>query len=203
MESNVNLNSKTALVVIDVQQGFDDPQWGERNNPQAEANIERLLGAWRAASLPVFHIQHDSLAPTGFFRPGAPGHCAKKEAVPLPGEPVYHKSVNSGFIGTNLGPDLTAQAITGLVFTGLTTNHCVSTTTRMAGNLGYDSYVVADATATFERAHLDGRMRSAEEVHLAALSDLAGEFATVIGTEDALSAATAFAASRASAPTMD
>jgi nicotinamidase-related amidase len=199
----MNLNSKTALVVIDVQQGFCDPKWGERNNPQAEANIERLLGAWRAAGLPVFHIQHDSVTPTGFFRPGTPGHCAKPEATPLPGEPVYHKSVNSGFIGTNLGPDLTAQAITALVFTGLTTNHCVSTTTRMAGNFGYDSYVVADATATFERAHLDGRMRSAEEVHLAALSDLAGEFATVIGTEDALSAAAAFAASHVSAPTMD
>jgi nicotinamidase-related amidase len=182
----VNTDTNTALIVIDTQMGFNDPKWGSRNNPDAEANIAQLLAAWRDAHLPVVHVHHDSVSPKGIFRPGTPGHRAKPEATPLKGEPVYHKSVNSAFIGTHLEADLRRRGITTLVITGLTTNHCVSTTTRMAGNLGFETYLVSNATATFERAHLDGRMRSADEVHLAALSDIHGEFATVVDTLEVL-----------------
>ncbi|MDP9098432.1 MAG: cysteine hydrolase, partial [Verrucomicrobiota bacterium] len=184
----MHIDRHTGLVIIDTQMGFNDPKWGARNNPQAEANIARLLSGWRAARLPIFHVHHDSVSPAGVFRPGSAGHFPKPEAVPLEHEPVYHKSVNSAFIGTQLEHDLRAQGITALVITGLTTNHCVSTTTRMAGNLGFQTYLVSDATATFERAHVDGRPRSAEEVHLAALSDIHGEFATVVDTDQILAA---------------
>lgn len=184
----MQLPANTALLVIDVQEGFHDPRWGERNNPQAEANIARLLAAWRTAGRPVIHVQHDSTAPDGAFRPGTAGHRAKPEAMPWPGEPVHHKTVNSGFIGTRLEADLRGRGVGTLVITGLTTNHCVSTTTRMAGNLGFDTYLVADACATFARPALDGRLRPAEEVHAAALSDLQDEFATVVGTAQVLAA---------------
>ena len=94
--------------------------------------------------------------------------------------------MNSAFIGTSLEADLRKAGITILVVVGLTTNHCISTTVRMAGNLGFEVYLFSDATATFDRAGIDGRNRSADEVHAAALSDLNGEFATVIDTSSLL-----------------
>lgn len=184
----MSLPARTALIVIDVQQGFNEPRWGARNNPAAEANIARLLAAFRAAGRTVIHVQHDSAAATGAFRPGSAGHRVKPEAAPLEGERIYHKSVNSAFIGTTLEHDLRQAGIEGLVISGLTTNHCVSTTTRMAGNFGFATVIVSDATATFERMGLDGVMRPAEEVHWAALSDLSEEFATVASTDEVLTA---------------
>jgi len=183
------LPHNAALVLIDVQRGFFDPSWGERNNPQAEANIARLLAAWRASRRPIFHVHHDSQSPHGCFRPGTPGNLPKVEAEPLPGEPVHRKHVNSGFIGTRLEEDLRAAGINTLVIVGLTTNHCVSTTARMAGNFGFNTFVVSDATATFARAHVDGCLRPAQEVHDAALSDLNEEFATIVTTDAVLAAA--------------
>lgn len=179
-----DLPATTALVVIDVQQGFFDRDWGERNNPGAEANIAALIAAWRQTGRPVHHVHHASRSPAGKFRKGAPGHAPKSEALPQKGEPIHIKDVNSGFIGTDLEAALRREGVDTLVIVGLTTNHCVSTTTRMAGNLGFETFIVSDATATFERLGLDGRMRSAEDVHNAALSDLSGEFATVVTTAD-------------------
>ena len=181
-----SLNSSAALLVIDVQQGFSDPSWGPRNNPDAEANVSRLLAAWRETGRPAFHVHHDSSSVSGSFVPGTPGNAPKPEAVPRHGEPVYHKTVNSGFIGTRLEQDLRAAGIETLVVVGLTTQHCVSTTTRMSGNLGFHTYVVADATATFDQLGIDGRTRTASEVHFAALSDIDGEFATVVNTDTIL-----------------
>ena len=180
--------NSAVLVVIDVQQGFLDPSWGPRNNPGAEANIARLIAAWRRDGRPIRHIHHASRSPEGSFREGTPGHEPKPEAAPLRGEPVYLKGVNSGFIGTTLEHDLRADGTDTLVVVGLTTNHCVSTTVRMAGNLGFTAYVIEDATAAFDRAALDGTMRLAADVHAAALSDLSGEFAIVIGTDEVLQA---------------
>jgi nicotinamidase-related amidase len=179
-------NAHAALLVIDVQQGFSDPTWGPRNNPEAEANIGRLLAAWRETGRPVVHVHHDSSSPLGSFVPGSPGNAPKPEAVPLEGEPVHHKSVNSGFIGTRLEQDLRDAGIDTLAIVGLTTQHCVSTTTRMAGNLGFRAYVVADATATFDQIGLDGRKRPASDVHFGALSDLNHEFATIVETQTLL-----------------
>ena len=177
------INTHAALLLIDVKQGFSDGSWGPRNNPHAEANIARLLRAWRETGRPIFHVHHDSSSPNGRFVPGTPGNAPRAEALPLAYEPVHHKKVNSGFIGTMLEQDLRAAAIDTLVIVGLTTQHCVSTTARMAGNLGFDTYVVADATATFDQVGIDGRQRAATEVHFAALSDLNGEFATIVETE--------------------
>ena len=180
------LPMNTTLVVIDVQRGFLDSSWGPRNNPGAEANIARLIAAWRGRGQPVRHLHHSSRSPAGSFYKGTPGHEAMLEAAPAPGEPIHQKQVNSGFIGTSLERDLRAGGVDTLVIVGLTTNHCVSTTTRMAGNLGFTTYVVEDATATFDRLGLAGERRPAGEVHAAALSDLSGEFATVVRTDEIL-----------------
>jgi len=171
-----------ALLVIDMQLGFDEPAWGPRNNPDAERNVAALIAAWRAAGAPIIHVHHDSPDPSGHFRRGTPGHAVKAEARPAPGETVYRKTVNSAFIGTSLEADLRRAGIGRLAIVGLTTNHCVSTTARMAGNLGFETFVAADATATFDRANLDGTVRPAAEVHASALSDVQDEFARIVDT---------------------
>jgi nicotinamidase-related amidase len=182
------LNSNTALLVIDMQLGFDDPAWGARNNPMAEVNVAAALAAWRTAGVPVIHVHHDSPGPSGLLRHGTRGNAPKPEAAPIAGEPIYRKSVNSAFIGTTLEADLRELGIDAVVIAGLTTNHCISTTARMAGNLGFKTFVLADATAAFDRANLDGKIRLANDVHDAALSDLQGEFAEIIDTNRALAA---------------
>ena len=182
------LDCRAALLVVDMQKGFDDPAWGARNNPRAEAHVAMLLQAWRDAAARVIHVHHCSSSPTGRFRPGTAGSRVKPQALPAAGELLYYKWTNSAFIGTSLEADLQQRQIGTLVVVGLTTNHCISTTVRMAGNLGFRTYVVADATATFDRAGADGRMRPAEDVHNAALGDLAGEFAEVVDARSVIRA---------------
>jgi nicotinamidase-related amidase len=182
----MQLPQSTALIVVDVQQAFLDSRFGERNNPQAESNIARLLATWRSSGRPIRHVVHDSVEPNSLLRPDSPGNAIQAIATPNAGEPIYRKHVNSAFIGTTLENDLHRDGIETLVIVGLTTNHCVSTTARMAGNLGFKTFVVSDATASFARPALDRTLRPAEDVHSAALSDLHGEFATVIDTAEVL-----------------
>ena len=182
------MDQKTALIIIDVQNGFDDPSWGRRNNPGAEAAIARLLGAWREAKRPILHVQHLSRNPASPLRPGQRGVEIKDAVKPLPGEAVITKRVNSAFIGTDLEERLRRAGIKNLVLTGLCTDHCVSTTARMAANLGFGAIVPADACATFDRTGHDGKAYRAEEIHQTALASLHGEFATVILSETLLEA---------------
>jgi nicotinamidase-related amidase len=174
--------TNAALIVIDVQQGFLDPRWGRRNNLQAEQNIAALLAAWRRTGRPLFHVRHGSRSETGAFFPGTPGHAFNPEALPLEGETIVPKAVNSAFIGTDLETRLRAAGIATVVLCGLTTDHCVSTTARMAGNLGFHTFLVEDACATHERTGPDGTWFSAEQMHAAAVASLNGEFATVTST---------------------
>jgi nicotinamidase-related amidase len=180
------LPQNTTLILIDVQKGFDDPIWGRRNNLHAEENIARLLEAWRHAKRPIIHVQHLSRLPASPLRTNYTGSEFKPLVQPLPQEPIIQKNVNSAFIGTNLEAYLRQNALNTLVIVGLTTDHCVSTTTRMAGNLGFDTYVVSDATATFDRAGYDGNHYSAEEIHAISLTSLHHEFATVVNTDTLL-----------------
>ena len=141
----------TALLVVDLQRGFDEPRWGRRNNPFLEQRTSELLRAWRTTGRPVVHVRHMSTEPSSPLRPGQPGNEFKPETAPVAGEAVIEKRVNSAFIGTSLETDLRRTGVSRVVIVGLTTNHCVSTTARMAGNLGFATWVVSDATATFDR----------------------------------------------------
>jgi nicotinamidase-related amidase len=178
------LPRNAALLIIDVQQGFNDPKWGPRNNPDAEECIAELLARWRNDGRPVIHVQHLSREPDSPLRPEQPGVEILPAVAPHPGEPLFQKTVNSAFIGTDLDQHLRDSGIDTLVVVGLTTDHCVSTTTRMAGNLGFRAYVVADATATFAKRDHRGATYDAQSIHDAALASLHGEFAEVVDLEE-------------------
>lgn len=180
------MTKQTALIIIDVQQGLDDPRLGPRNNPAAEANIARLLAHWRACGRPIFHIQHMSTEPDSPLRPDQPGNAIKPGFEPVGDEPLIRKSVNSAFIGTDLEQRLRTAGIESVVIVGLTTDHCVSTSVRMAANLGFAPVVVADATACHDRTGPDGLHYDAETIHNLALVSLHNEFATVMTTADLL-----------------
>jgi nicotinamidase-related amidase len=173
---------ETALIVVDVQRAFDDAAyWGRRNNPECEANVAALIGAWRG---PRVYVRHDSDEPDSPLRPGRPGNAFKPE---VSGEPdlLVTKQVNSAFYGS---PDLDAwlreRGISSFALCGITTDHCVETTARMGGNLGYDVLFVLDACATFDRVGPDRELVTAEELTRATAASLHGEFATVVSTRD-------------------
>ena len=180
------------LIVIDVQRAFEDPSWGERNNPGAEANIARAIGAWRERGAPLIHVRHRSAEPEGTFIPGTEAFEFKPEAQPLDGEPVITKDVNSAFIGTDLEQRLRAAGTQAVAIVGLTTDHCCSTTTRMAANLGFETWVLGDAMATFARRAPDGELISADDIHRVELASLNDEFAEVLTTDAALARLDAF-----------
>ncbi|HTI09105.1 MAG TPA: cysteine hydrolase family protein [Puia sp.] len=177
-----------ALILVDIQKGLAELDFygGERNNPEAETNARTLLEHWREKEWPLFHIRHCSVTPGSPLTEGLPGNEFKDEVKPLPGETVIKKSVNSAFIGTYLKDLLDAQEIHTVVIAGLTTQHCVSTTVRMAGNYGYETFVAADATAAFRETGPNGEVYPAELVHQVSLATMNKEFATVLTTREIL-----------------
>lgn len=175
-------NEKTALLLIDIQEGFNGAQWGNRYNPNMEKNVTQLLKLFREKKAPVIHVQHLSRNPKSPLSPGQPGVDIMEAAKPLYGERLFQKHVNSAFIGTNLEEVLKTAGIKTLVIGGIAVDHCVSTTTRMAANLGFNVVVAADLTVAYDRKGFDGKNYPAETVHSITLASLHGEFATVMTT---------------------
>jgi nicotinamidase-related amidase len=180
----ISKKDNPALILIDIQKGFDQINyWGEeRNNPEAENNAHLLLQHWRENNLPLFHIQHCSSNPNSILHEINEGNDFKDMVKPIASETVIKKNVNSAFIGTNLKETLDTLKISTLVIVGLVTDHCVSTTVRMAGNYGYITYVVSDATAAFNKTGIEGQKFSSEFIHQTSLASLKDEFATIVNT---------------------
>lgn len=183
-----HFSENAALIIVDVQVGFAEEAYfgGNRNNPDAESKISEILQAWRDTKRPIFHIKHNSIEPTSPLRPGQSGNDIQESVAPEGDEPVIGKTVNSAFIGTDLEERLRTAGIKQVVIVGITTNHCVSTTTRMAGNFGFETYIVSDATATFDRTGSDGTLYPAQLIHDTTLANLHDEFATVLKTSQVL-----------------
>lgn len=176
-----------ALLVIDVQQGFDDAEhWGPRNNPQCEDNVAALLHEWRERGRPVVFVRHDSTGATSPLRTGQTGNDLKPT---ITGEPdlLLTKHVNSCFHGQ---PDLDAwlreRRLTGIVVSGITTNHRCDKIARVRGNLGHQVLFLLDATHTFDRSAPDGGVVTADDLARVTATNLHGEFATVVSTAQLL-----------------
>jgi nicotinamidase-related amidase len=178
---------RLALVVVDVQQGFDDgAYWGPRDNPDCEPNLLALLDSWRSAGRPVVLVRHDSGSPDSPLHPSSPGN-ALKPGVEGPHDLLVTKSVNSSFHGSpDLDGWLRERRLDGIVVCGITTNHCCETTARVGGNLGHRVLFALDATHTFDRTGPDGQVVPAAELARVTAANLHGEFATVVRTADLL-----------------
>ncbi|MBC7458508.1 MAG: cysteine hydrolase [Bdellovibrionaceae bacterium] len=172
------------MLLVDVQNGFNSPSWGERDTPEAELNISMLLKIFRQKNRHIYHVQHLSKNPTSPLRPAQSGVDFMDTVKPIFGERIFQKHVNSSFIGTQLEEVLRQEDIQSLVVVGISVDHCVSTTVRMAANLGFEVFVISDATIAHERKGFDGTLYKAELVHAITLASLHGEFATVLTTTD-------------------
>ena len=178
----------TALVLIDIQLGLQETHFygTERNNADAENNAGKILKVFRDQNRPIFHIKHNSTNPESPLYPSKKGNGFHPAVAPVSGEPIFQKNVNSAFIGTELENELKSKNIRKLVVAGLTTEHCVSTSVRMAANLGFNVTLVSDAAAAFDKTGIDGQKLSADLVHNAALANLKDEFATIKNTKTIL-----------------
>ncbi|MFL6023372.1 MAG: cysteine hydrolase family protein [Marmoricola sp.] len=177
---SIDLEPNAALIVIDVQAGFDDPYWGRRANPAAEENIGRLAAAWQAAGRPVVRVRHSSRQPGSPLAAVAPGHAYKPVVADLEPALEIGKSVHSAFHGTpDLRDWLKNAAIGQVVICGIQTNRCCETTARLAGDLGYDMLFALDATYTFDEGDIP-----AEQIMAVTAVNLDGHFGRVVNTDD-------------------
>ncbi|GHJ97100.1 hydrolase [Streptomyces sp. NE5-10] len=197
----MEIEENAALIVVDVQKGFDSAYWGRRDNPEAEGNMAALIDRWQETGRPVVFVRHDSRQAGSPLAPGTEGNAFKDFVEERRGagagpEVLVTKTVNSAFYGE---PDLDAWlrgaarggAADGrrgqLVIVGIQTNMCNETTARMGGNLGYDVLFPLDAMHTFDLAGPFGWSRTAEELTRAtAVSLHGGRFARVVTTADVL-----------------
>ena len=180
------LASNAALLIIDMQQGMNQPKLGRRNNLDAEVQMQRLLNAWRQSNRPIVHIRHISRAPDSVFWPGQPGCEFQPALQPLAHEHVVEKNVPDAFTATGLERWLHARSIRQLVVVGVITNNSVEATARSGGNLGFAVTVVSDACYTFDQTDLSGRLWPAEDVHAMSLSNLAMDYAGVVTAHEIL-----------------
>ena len=180
--------AETALLLIDVQKGVNTLEYwggasGRRNNPGAEDRLQSLLTAVREQGLPVIFSQHDSREANSPLKLSLPTGAMIDGFEPRNGEIVIRKDVNSVFIGTDLELRLREYGISRLVMAGFFTNFCVETTTRMSGNLGYDTYLAHDACAATNRIGPDGVDHDPDLVHQLAVASMHGEFCTALTSE--------------------
>jgi nicotinamidase-related amidase len=181
------MNDRVALVVVDVQQGFDDPVWGPRNNPACEENVATLIEAWRAKGQPIVYVRHDSSESESPFTPGQRGN-EFQEILSAEPDLLVVKSVNSAFHGDpDLARWLRAEGIERIAVCGIQTNMCCETTARVAANLDFEMTFVLDATHTYDLPAYDGGGTiSAEELSRVTASNLDPEFGRVVDTREAV-----------------
>lgn len=181
----------TALLLVDVQKGVNEVKYyggpsGKRNNHIAEENMRCLLTEWRRFGKRVAFTRHNSREINSPLKLGLEtGN--QIEGLEINGSDiVVEKDVNSGFIGTSLELELRRSGISRLVVMGFYTNYCIETTVRMAGNLGFDTYLVHDACAAVNTLGHDGVYYEPDLVHNMSIASLHGEFCTAISKEVAM-----------------
>ena len=186
MKYNAFIKKNPALLLVDIQKAFLEKDYPGliRNNEHAEFICGKILKKWRTLDLPIIHVRHSSTNPDSKLHKSRPGFKFNDYVTPLENEMVLTKEVNSAFIGTNLENILIKSHIDTLVIVGMTTNHCISTTVRMSGNLGFDTYLISDSTACYNTKGMNGEIIDCNTIYNSALASLQEEFATVIDSKE-------------------
>jgi nicotinamidase-related amidase len=186
MKYNAFIKKNPALLLVDIQKAFLEKDYPGliRNNEHAEFICGKILKKWRTLDLPIIHVRHSSTNPESKLHKSRPGFEFNDYVTPLETEMVLTKEVNSAFIGTNLENILIKSHIDTLVIVGMTTNHCISTTVRMSGNLGFDTYLISDSTACYNTKGINGEIIDCNTIYNSALASLQEEFATVIDSKE-------------------
>ncbi|MBO1413081.1 cysteine hydrolase family protein [Streptomyces sp. FH025] len=187
-----------ALLVIDVQESFRrQERWAAVSNPGIVGQVNKLVAHTRAEGDLVVWILHTEPGGGTAFDP-ALGHVRLIDGlVPSEGEPVITKTSHNAFTTTNLQQLLTERGIRELVVSGIRTEQCCETTTRVAADLGYDVTFVTDATATHPIEHRDApagrslaeiladpRTLSTDEITARTEYALSGRFARIATVEE-------------------
>ena len=180
------IKKNPALLLVDIQKAFLEKDYPGliRNNEHAEFICGKILKKWRTLDLPIIHVRHSSTNPESKLHNSRLGFEFNDYVTPLETEMVLTKEVNSAFIGTNLENILIKSHIDTLVIVGMTTNHCISTTVRMSGNLGFDTYLISDSTACYNTKGMNGEIIPCNTIYNSALASLQEEFATVIDSKE-------------------
>ena len=184
MENKNLIKKNPALILVDVQKAFLEKDYPgiNRNNHDAEFICGNILSKWRELKLPIIHVRHSSTNPDSKLHKSKPGFEFNDHVKPLDNEVVLTKKVNSAFIGTNLENILNNMNINTLVFIGMTTNHCISSTVRMSSNLGFETYLISDSTACYNTMGIDGKMIDCNIIYESSLANLSKEFAIIINS---------------------
>lgn len=178
-----------ALIVIDVQQGFDDPtRLGPRNNPACEEHVRALVEGFRDEGAPIVLVRHDSTDPASPLHPDRPGNAFKPVLDDVEPALLVPKHVHSAFHGeVDLDAWLGERGIRELAICGIQTNRCCETTARVGGDLGYDVRFVLDATHTFDEPSPDGgEPLPADLLARVTAANLQPHFARVVTTDEVL-----------------
>lgn len=177
----------TALIVVDVQKGFDDTAyWGDRNNPDCELNVGRLISAWRDHGWPVVFVRHDSTTVGSPLEVGTPGNAFKDVITGSP-DLLVSKSVHSAFHGTpDLGEWLREHEVAGIAVCGIQTNMCCQTTARVGSDLGFELLFVLDATHTFDISGANHQVYRAREIARYTALNIEADFGSVVSTTELL-----------------
>jgi len=170
------------LLCVDCQKGFyeENYQGGSINNKQWESVCGKVINKWRELTLKLVHVRYSATNIDSALHKNNPGFEFCDIAKPINNEVIITKNVSSAFIGTNLKELLDNNKHGAVIIIGLTTDHCISSTERMSSDYGYDTYVVSDATATFDKTSINGESISSKLLQSSTLASLEDQFATVI-----------------------
>ena len=185
-----DLSPDTALIVLDVQKAIDDPRWNSKNNPGYADVIAGLLAKFRSANLPVIHVRHEEANPASSFYVNGPGQPFKDEAMPMDDETVITKQQNCAFVGTTLEKHLHDRGIKRLIFTGVVIHNSMDITIRMAHCLGFENWLVLDATSAIDVIDANGKHFAAQDVFDLYAAVLASEYCKLAQSKDVMAALT-------------